>query len=177
MHTHTSALHRVFDKLDTGNLTRGETINLHEALYRSKNQYSTIANTPTTILTSSKGTHLGINKGLLEPVESFDKQPGVIISVEDCKRLLDRAPPFPHGRELWTTHKEHQEWKAFKEKLVSNHVFHHKQHHHMRGPGGNPRIRGREEIDLSGMHPRFRLEPSLPDIVQVQIKSFPDIAA
>jgi hypothetical protein len=104
-------------------------------------------------------------------VVSFDKPPGVIISVEKCNQLLAREPLFPLGQDLVRTHHEHQSWKTFKEQLVSNQVFRHKLNHHLRGPGGSPLFSGRDEVDITGLHPSFRQEPLLPTIVQVTFPS------
>ena len=98
---------------------------------------------------------------------SLDKSPGVIISVQKCKELLGREPNFPLGQDLIRTHHEHQSWKIFKEQLVSNRVFHHRLHHQLRGPACCPLLQGREDLDVAGLHPKFRFEPLLPTIVQV----------
>ena len=107
---------------------------------------------------------------------SFDTPVGVIISVEKCKELLAREPLFPLGQDLQKTHHEHQSWKTFKEQLVSNQVFRHKLNHHLRGPGGSPLFSGRDEVDITGLHPSFRQEPLLPTIVQVMFANEPEHA-
>ena len=107
---------------------------MHARIYMQLSIYITCThsythqNTHTHIKTHTQtGTQIGDAKGLTEPLESFDKKPGVIISMEACLKLLERAPPFPLGEALLQAHRECGEWKLFKEKLVSNHVFHHKQ--------------------------------------------------
>ena len=101
-----------------GLLTHGDTVNLYEALHEEKNRYSTIANTPATVLVSSKGTQLKLERGLREPLESFDKTPVVLIGPETCQALLNRAPPFPAHEVIRTAELEQESWKEFKQVYI-----------------------------------------------------------
>ena len=101
--------------ISSGILTRGDTINLYEALHKHKNRYSTIANTPTTILVSSRGTRLKLERGLTEPLESFDKTPVVLVLPETCRALLERAPQFPSADLVVKADREQEHWNDFKQ--------------------------------------------------------------
>jgi len=98
-----------------GLLTHGDTINLYEALHKQQNRYTTIANTPATVLVSAKGTQLKVDRGLSEPLESFAKNPVVLIGPETCQALLSRAPPFPAHEVIVKAEREQQSWKEFKQ--------------------------------------------------------------
>ena len=88
-------------------------------MHKQKNRYSTIANTPTTILVSARGTQLKIDRGLTEPLESFAATPKVLILPETCQSLLQRAPQFPLDNLVVNADREQEYWNDFKQVCLS----------------------------------------------------------
>ena len=154
-----------------GSLRRGDTINLLEGIQNEENQYTTIARTPAIILRALKGTYMHPDKGLMEPmrIDSLRTSGNSIISRVLCEELLARCPWFPVGRDLEGAFREQEDWKLFKQRLVSNHVFFTRREHAARGPGRNRFLQSREDVDISGLHPKMKLPPPLPELAETKL--------